>query len=340
MTEFWRNSGFRLLQRDDAGFLAPTDAYFRAYLARPELIPVAESCDAERALHAKLVEEPASTVAAGELDALADRDARENFEIFLAFRDRLHHAGSLERCYLSLFADDSPVRMPALFIDQMVHAIARNVFEGVDDVFVLRAAELMFREQVINRVDGAALAMDSETVDMMRSRQTQGRFSLMEVASNPAILKQASELEVLSPDNQGTYWKRSESFDLALDLTFGRQGLSALCEVLRKWIAHFLGIDVTVEPLERINDDQWIWHVGLDRDASALLNDLYSGQDVDSERLSRLLSLFRLQFGNPADQRPDIAGRPVYLALCVEADGRLRMKPQNILVNLPLARPA
>ena len=38
--------------------------------------------------------------------------------------------------------------------------------------------------------------------------------------------------------------------------------------------------------------------------------------------------------------RPDIAGRPVYLGLAMSEDETLRLKPQNLLVNLPLAAPA
>ena len=34
--------------------------------------------------------------------------------------------------------------------------------------------------------------------------------------------------------------------------------------------------------------------------------------------------------------RQDIAGRPVYLALSATEDGVVRMKPQNLLINLPL----
>jgi hypothetical protein len=37
--------------------------------------------------------------------------------------------------------------------------------------------------------------------------------------------------------------------------------------------------------------------------------------------------------------RPVLAGRPVYLAMAVEREFRLKFKPQNMLVNLPLARP-
>ena len=42
-----------------------------------------------------------------------------------------------------------------------------------------------------------------------------------------------------------------------------------------------------------------------------------------------------LQFEDPAAMRADIRGRTVYLALSCE-DGVVRMKPQNLLTNLPL----
>jgi hypothetical protein len=38
--------------------------------------------------------------------------------------------------------------------------------------------------------------------------------------------------------------------------------------------------------------------------------------------------------------RADIAGRPVYLALAMDEQSVVRMKPQNLLTNLPLARPS
>ena len=36
--------------------------------------------------------------------------------------------------------------------------------------------------------------------------------------------------------------------------------------------------------------------------------------------------------------RADVAGKPVYLGLAMTADQQLRIKPQNLLLNLPLAR--
>ena len=56
-----------------------------------------------------------------------------------------------------------------------------------------------------------------------------------------------------------------------------------------------------------------------------------------SERMARLVSLFTLTFANPAEMRADVAGKPVYLGLATNAEGVVRIKPQNLLLNLPLA---
>jgi hypothetical protein len=95
---------------------------------------------------------------------------------------------------------------------------------------------------------------------------------------------------------------------------------------------------VAIEPLARVDDERWRWHLGLDVDSSAILDALYRGEPVPDSELERLVLLFRLSFDDPADARPQIAGRPVYLGLGVRPDRTLRMKPQNLLVNLPLAR--
>ena len=36
--------------------------------------------------------------------------------------------------------------------------------------------------------------------------------------------------------------------------------------------------------------------------------------------------------------RHEVAGKPVYLALAMDEEGVLRMKPQNLLFNLPVAQ--
>src|SRR5262245_39522329 len=104
--DFWRHSGFHLLERTSAGRLRVTDDFLRAYLARPELRPVAESGPNEIAAHERLLDEPRRPVSAGELALVEDSDARFNLQVWLEFRDRLLAAASVEACYLDLFAAD------------------------------------------------------------------------------------------------------------------------------------------------------------------------------------------------------------------------------------------
>ena len=333
--ELWPNSGFRLLGRDDAGRLAVTDDFLRAYLSRPELAPVEESCDAERALYASLVEDPSRPVESQDLAVLADADARENYEVLLGFRDRLAKSGSVEACYLSLFQSGN-VTLPELFLDQMVHVIVRNILDDVTDPFQARAGELLFRQQTATVEDGAILMGDTEVIEMLAA--SGGMGNLGRLVSEGGIKPKQVDLDVLQPDGGDVYWDRNEQFDTVLDLTFARPGLDALCRVLEAWIAHFIEARVSIQPVQQIADERWVWHVGLDRDSSVLLNDLYEGTDVEPERMERVLSLFRLEFEDPSLMRAEIAGRPVYLALSMSPDKKVRLKPQNLLVNLPLAR--
>jgi hypothetical protein len=71
-----------------------------------------------------------------------------------------------------------------------------------------------------------------------------------------------------------------------------------------------------------------------------MLNDLYQGKSLDAARQHRILSLFRMDFADGSLLRPEMAGRPVYLAAAMDEESVLRIKPQNLLVNLPLARTA
>jgi hypothetical protein len=71
-----------------------------------------------------------------------------------------------------------------------------------------------------------------------------------------------------------------------------------------------------------------------------MLNEIYNGGEVEQERMKRVIGLFRVEFRDPIVMRPEMAGTPVFLGLAAAADGTLRMKPQNLLVNLPLARRA
>ncbi len=350
MQDFWPTSGFIHLERTPRGWLRPTDGYLRTFLALPELALVDESCPAEIALHAALIKAPSRPVAAPELDALQDADARANYAMFLAVRDALLAAGTLESYYLGLMRSGH-VAVPPLFVDRIVQVIVRHLLDDCSDAFEARAAEMLFRPQRLSRTDGRLLAADRDTVDLLHETAGLGDIGRLLVQNNAPMA--AVEMKVLSPDNAPDYWARSDRHTYLLDLTHEvandlghglsftltrtHSGLMALARVLEKWLAHLLGVRVTIKPLQKIDDAAWRWHVGLDVEAMTLLNDLYEDRPVEADRMQRLISLFRLDFSNPAEMRADVAGKPVYLGLAMGIDNGLKLKPQNLLLNLPLA---
>jgi Family of unknown function (DUF6352) len=294
--------------------------------------PVEESDDAERRLHGALMAEPRRRVTERELEAIGEPDARDNYRVVLAFRDRLLEAGTVEGCYLALFK--GTVDLPPLFIDQMAHVILRNILDGCDDPLRLRAAELFFREQRATIQESNALLADLETVEMHASGNRYGSIGRLIVEAQGAVGK--VELEVLDRANAASYWERDSRHDTVISLTYGRPALDALAGVIALWVEHFLAIGVRVKPIRRIDEPRWAWHVGLDAQSTGILNDLWAGGELEHGRMQRILALFALEFDDPRAMRADITGRTVYLALSANEQGVVRMKPQNVLINLPL----
>jgi hypothetical protein len=294
--------------------------------------PVEESDAAERSLHAALMAEPRRRVAQGELAAIGDPDARHNYEVALKFRDRLLEAGTVEACYAGTFK--GKVDTPPLFIEQMAHVILRNILDGCDDALELRAAELFFREQQATLQEGHALLADRETVQQHAAGSRYGSLGRLIVEAGADVGK--VDLDVLDRANAALYWQRESRHDTVISLTYGRAALDALAAVIGLWVKHFLGIAVGVKPIRSIDEAHWAWHVGLDAESTAILNDLWSGAEVEHGRMQRILALFALEFEDAHAMRADIAGRIVYLALSANDEGVVRMKPQNLLANLPL----
>ncbi len=339
-----------MLGRDARGWLVPGAEYFRLYMDRPELALLPESCRAERALHEALCSNPLHEVKAGTLQVLRDPDARESYGLFLRFRDALVAAGTLEGYYLALMRSGR-VDVPPLFVDLLVEAIVRNVLDDSADAYEARAGEFFFRPQRISIDAGQVLAGDQAVLDMLN--ETGGLGDIGRLLAEAKAPMRELKVEVLAESNAQAYWQGSERHSLLLDLTHevknelghglvftltrARSGLTALARVMEKWVAHFLSVGVHIAPLQKIEDESWRWHVGLDAQASALLNDLYEGAEVEPGRLKRLLSLFRLDFDNSQEMRTDVRGKPVYLGLMMAEGGAVRMKPQNLLLNLPLA---
>ena len=337
MPDFWPSCGYRLVTATPGGRLAVSDEFLRSYLLQPELAPVPESCAAEIAVHGQLLGHPRSEVDATQIAAIDDADVRDNYRIWLRFRQRLLAAPTLEGAYAALFAGEG-VDAPPQFVHQLTQILLRHILRESVDPFQARAAEMLFRPQRVSVLpDHAVMAADLQTVEHYA---TAGGFgSLGELLAQNRTPTRTIDLDVLSEGNAAAYWERDERHDFAVNLNRGGPVLDALCRVLEGWIAHFLAVEVSIRPRREIDDERWVWHVGLDAEASALLNDLYNRAEVGAERLERLLCLFELDFTDAADMRPELAGRPVYLAMAMDREFRLKLKPQNLLMNLPLARP-
>jgi hypothetical protein len=237
---------------------------------------------------------------------------------------------TLEASYAALLREGTG-RTPPLFINQLVHVILRNALDGCDDAYVLRAAELFFREQRLTVHEQALIAADEETIAGIGDTPLSPLVSMLGL---PA----ASEIDVLSDNNADSYWERSDQFDMALDMTAGRRSLAALGEVIAAWIFHMLSIEVDIEPLTEIRDANLTWYVGLDAESTRIGDALWNGEEIDDGAKSRIIGLFRLTFRDPGVVTDQLRGEPIYLLLAMTPDRVLRLKPQNLVMGLPIRR--
>jgi hypothetical protein len=302
MKDFWLSCGHHLLDRDAGGGLVVTDEFLKAYLARPELAPPANACVVEKTLHGALLADP--------------------------HRDHLVRHPTIEAAYLALIRNGIG-RTPPLFVNQLVHLILRNVLDDCDDPVVLRAAELFFRPQLLTLHEGSLIAADEETLAGANDVHISPLVSMMGLPAS-------GEVEVISAANGNAYFDRSDRFDMALDLTAGRDGHAALAQALTRWIAHLLATEVTVEPVSELRDVDFRWYVGLDAEATRIGDTLWKGEEFDEAAQSQVIGLYRLTFPDAGAVAPSLQGDPVYLLLAMTPDRRLRMKPQNLIVGLPI----
>ena len=328
MNDFWLSCGHHLLDRDEGGGLLVTDDFLKVYLARPELTPPPEACTVERTLHAALLNEPRRPVSAAEIAEIADADARENWQVMLTFRDHLVAHRTIEAAYIDLVRRGVG-NTPPLFVNQLVHVILRNLLDGCEDPFTLRAAELFFREQRMTLHEGSLLAADEETIAGLGDRPLTPLVSMLGL---PA----AAEIDVLSDDNAQSYWERSDRFDTALDLTAGRGGLAALGRAIAAWVGHLLSVTVEVEALTEMRETNLSWYVGLDANGTQIGDTLWRGEELDPAAGERVVGLFRLTFRNAEVVDETVRGEPVFLILAMAPDKVLRMKPQNLVTGLPI----
>ncbi len=220
------------------------------------------------------------------------------------------------------------------FVDALTQAITRGILDGTEDPWLCRAGEMLFRRQRVSTEGGQALAADCATLEAFAETGGFGNVGRLLKQQNTAL--PPVKMDILNHENAAFYFMRDEMHSFALDITPGREGVAAIARVLERWVRHLAGADVTIEPVERIDDERWRWHVGLDVDSTAILNALYKGEDVAPGELDRMVALFRLEFRNASDAAPEMRGRPVYLGLACRPDRTLRMKAQNLVTSLPL----
>jgi Family of unknown function (DUF6352) len=325
--DFWLSCGHHLLDRDATGKLLVTDEFLKAYLARPELMPPPDACAAERSLHAALLSDPRQPVAAPRVVAIADADARDNWEMMIAWRDHLVKHQTLEAAYLEIIKRN--IKFPHVLMAHLVQAILRNLLNDCDDAFMLRAAEMFFRPQKLLVQEGSITAIDEETEAALARHPPSPLLALLGL---PAT----AEVDLLGDATAARYWERSDRFDMALDLTVGRRGRAALGEVITRWLAHLFAIDVAIEPLVELQAAPWSWYVGLSADATHIGDTIWNDGSLDEAMRARLVGLYRLTFRDPADMIEKVRGEPVYLLAAMTPDEKLWLKPQNLVTGLPV----
>ena len=336
MTNFWPHSAYKTLTVGSDKQLLVTDDFLRTYLSRPELKLVPESCDVERGLHQRLNKNPRAVISDEEIAGMADPDIQVNYQVWLRYRAKLLAASSLENFYMSLFKGDG-VDVPPLFISQLAQIFIRHSLGEDCHPLDARMGELFFRAQKITVLeDGVVMGADDEVVT--RNAQAGENGNIMDLLKSKSMSMRSIDLDVLHEENAELYWDKNEDYDFAVQLNFGQPPINHFCRVLEKWVQHFLGAQVRITPMQQISDPKWSWHVGLDAAATDILNKLYNKEAVDTDELEKVICLFRLDFIDEAAVTQSQAGKPVYMGIAMNDEKQLKLKPQNLLFNLPLAK--
>src|SRR5258708_15129007 len=165
---------------------------------------------------------------------------------------------------------------------------------------------MFFRPQQLMLQEGLVTAIDEERGSLLGS---QPRSPLVELLGLPASV----EVDMLNDATAGSYWQRSDRFDMALDMTAGQRGLVALGDTVRRWLSHLLAIDVAIEPVVELHQARLSWYVGLKCEATQIGDTIWNGGDPDDAMPSPLVRLFPSIFPHPAILTEKVRGEPGYL---------------------------
>ena len=329
----WPNCGYKYLKVTEDGHLVVTDNYLEHLLRRPELSPVDTSCDAERALFAQLCRNPRRSIDQASFAQIKNKDIVENYRAWLHFRDRLLSKETLEASYMAFFQGDG-VDFPPVLVDGIAQVIVLHILGPLATATQARVGEMFFRTQTITLEKDSVIAVDHLTLAERSPGRTYG--TLGQLLGSGGIVPALGNLTVLNEDTEDQYWQTNENFEMAVMINWGQPAVKALSSLIERWVLHLLGVEVKVQAVGEIRDNKWAWHLGLDTQSSRILNDLYLGHELDSESMARLLALFKLEFVNPYDMLTKVMGKPVYMAIGMDKQNNLKIKPQNLILNLPL----
>jgi hypothetical protein len=333
VTVLWPSCGYELLQMNEQNQLVVTDAFLTHLLRRPELSPVETSCETEREIFDRLTELPRAAISLESLSKIQNQDVADNYRVWLRFRDRLLMAPTLEANYKAFFQEGG-INFPPILVDDIAQVLVRHVMGSSASAMRARVGEMFFRAQTVTLHEKASiLVADSRTLE--RRSQLPGYGALGQLLKKGGVDVSQGDLAVLTQDNAERYWRSTEAFDMVIALNWGQPAAAELCQLIEQWVYHLLHAKVRVKTVGSIDDEHWSWHLGLDAQSTAMLNDLYRGRQLDADDLRRLLVLFRLDFEDPTDMLERVAGKPVYMALGMDEEHRMRLKPQNLLLNLP-----
>jgi hypothetical protein len=121
-----------------------------------------------------------------------------------------------------------------------------------------------------------------------------------------------------------------------LDFRQSQQARGAFAQVIARWVRHMHGLVVTVAPIEKLEQADWVWFVGLDQEGTRIGNALWQSEEPPELGRERIVALFRMTFAEPQDMLAHVAGKPVYLILGMTPNRIIRLKPQNLITGLPL----
>ena len=189
----------------------------------------------------------------------------------LAFRDHCWHTARSRRPISISCARG--LKVPHLFINQLVHVILRNALDDCDDPYVLRAGELFFRPQRMTLHEGSLIAGDEETIAGKSDKPVSPLVSMLGIPAE-------AEVDVMNDDNADALFRAQRPVPRRARSHRRPARPSGAGTAIARWIEHLLDIEVDIEPFTEVRDATLTWYVGLDADGTRIGDALWNGEEL------------------------------------------------------------